>query len=833
MKNNLFKSFCYCIISTITIATVSAQTLYSTDLESRTPPTEGQIQQGSNKSMDGHTFTVNSYYYKKDGKPWLPVMGEIHYTRIPRSEWEEAILKMKACGIDVIATYVFWIYHEEKQGVYNWKENRDLRAFIELCKKHHIYVWLRIGPWCHGEVRNGGFPDWLLKIKGGTRKDNPDYITEVKKYFNEIGQQTKGLCFKDNGPIIGVQIENEYAFKEDVQLAHLLNLKRIAITSGLDVPFYTATGWPSSNQEQRELIPVWGGYPEAPWDHSTKELSLSRNYLFSSIANDPSLGIDLLGKQKDADISNYQFPFSTAELGGGNEPTYHRRPLISSDDVTALSYVRIGCGANLVGYYMFRGGANLIGKYSTLQESRATHYPNDYPIISYDFLSPIGEWGELRDSYRNFKTLHYFLNDFGDRLATYYPNFPDKKCADTKDNNTLRMSVRAKNNSGFIFISNYQRLLKMKTIKDIKFHINLSNGQQLEFPKTPISIAPDEQMILPFGLEMSGSILKYATAQPICILKNENPTYVFFSHPYTRPEFAFSTKHIKQINLDNSGISAKQDEYLLQCSPEKPHLIEISLTNGKQIKVLVLTKEQAKNCWKLEEKGNEYLCITSSEIIPYNKTFIVRNKEKNKSDLYFYPEIKHLKILNQQNGTSVSLKKQSGPFVCYQLSTSKVTLPLTFSAIKNPTAFIPRLAVLPEDNRAANVPDSCPGPQYFVNFKPSASSLHYQINIPALPKGISNAFLKIDYTGDTGSLYKNGELIDDNYFNGEPMSIALNHFVGNKAQRFLFQIVPYRPQLKIYLSPKAKKELSVKNINNVKFVKIEAQYDIKIQINND
>ena len=115
---------------------------------------------GSNPS--GERIEVNSYYMSVGGKPVIPVMGEFHYSRYPECQWEEEILKMKAGGVTVIPTYVFWSIHEEKEGVFNWEGNRNLRKFLSLCQKHNMWTVVRIGPFCHGEIRNGGLPDWLF-----------------------------------------------------------------------------------------------------------------------------------------------------------------------------------------------------------------------------------------------------------------------------------------------------------------------------------------------------------------------------------------------------------------------------------------------------------------------------------------------------------------------------------------------------------------------------------------------------------------------------------------------------------------------------------------------
>jgi beta-galactosidase len=207
-------------------------------------------------SPEGHVIAANNLYLTLNGKPWLPVMGEFHFSRYPASKWEEELLKMKAGGVQIVATYVFWIHQEEVEGHFDWSGQRDLRQFVELCGKCGLRVHLRIGPWGHGEARNGGFPDWLMKI-GPTRRNDPVYLKYVKRYFDKIGRQIAQLTWKKGGPIIGVQLENEYGSRgPDAGAAHISQLKELAIQAGLDVPLYTVTGWPNPDFPAREVIPV-------------------------------------------------------------------------------------------------------------------------------------------------------------------------------------------------------------------------------------------------------------------------------------------------------------------------------------------------------------------------------------------------------------------------------------------------------------------------------------------------------------------------------------------------------------------------------------------------
>src|SRR5580700_9968931 len=114
------------------------------------PPQPVQAALGTSRAANGNTLTVNSQYLVLNNHPWLPVMGEFHFTRVPEEQWEEEILKMKAAGVEIISTYVIWIHHEEIQGRFDWTGQRSLRHFVELCARHGMYVYPRIGPWAHG-----------------------------------------------------------------------------------------------------------------------------------------------------------------------------------------------------------------------------------------------------------------------------------------------------------------------------------------------------------------------------------------------------------------------------------------------------------------------------------------------------------------------------------------------------------------------------------------------------------------------------------------------------------------------------------------------------------
>jgi hypothetical protein len=365
----------------------------------------------SGKSPPGHEIAVaNNQYLTLDGKPWLPVMGEFHFSRYPEKYWEEELLKMKAGGVQIVATYIFWIHHEEVEGQFDWSGQRNLRDFIQLCGKHGLYVFLRIGPFAHGEVRNGGLPDWVL-AKGVTRRNDPQYQSYVRRYFGQIGTQVNGLLWEDGGPIVGVQLENEYyEHGPDAGAAHISELKRIARASGIEAPLYTVTGWGDTDFPAGEVIPVYGGYPDDFWESTLTDLPPSGYYLFETLRDNGGMG----GPSPPQSAAEKQdYPYFMAEAGGGMQVAYHRRPVISGDDVAAITLTRLGSGANLYGYYLYQGGANPDGKLTSLQESVESDHVYDLPKVSYDFQAPLDQFGEMNPSFRATKIFHMFLHDFG------------------------------------------------------------------------------------------------------------------------------------------------------------------------------------------------------------------------------------------------------------------------------------------------------------------------------------------------------------------------------------------------------------------------------------
>jgi beta-galactosidase len=774
------------------------QNLIEVDASQPVPPPETGFLQLGGKSVSGHDLEINSLYLTLDGKPFLPVMGEFHFSRYPPQEWEDEILKMKAGGVNVIATYIFWIHHEEIEGQWDWSGQRDLHHFIELCAKHGLYVYMRIGPWDHGEVRNGGLPDWLLK-NPNIRTNDPAYLAHVAAFDREIATQLKGLLWKDDGPVIGAQLENEYGLHGPGKGAeHILKLKQLAIDAGIDVPLYSVTGWPSLDFPPHEVIPVSGGYPDGFWFGSLSNLPPSMNYLFNLNRKLGDMGATVPSEDPTGKVDLRHDPYFGAEEAGGMETAYHRRPLMQADDIAALTLTGIGSGLNLYGYYMFHGGANPAGKLSTLQESQMTGYPNDLPEINYDFQAPLGEYGQVRESYRKTKLLHLFLNAFGSDLAQMSAVGPDRAPANAADTAVPRVAVRARDDSAFIFVNNYVRQLTMPERTGFQVSVKLPHSRVL-VPAQPLTVPASSYFCWPVNLPMDGVRLHYATAQLLTRLDSpQQSTYVFFIIPGIRPEFSFESRDVQSISAPGQTIARTGTSIDVHPgTTAMSSILDFVSITGRHTRILLLTQADAESAIVARLGDSDHLLLSPSNVFLDGNMLHLRSTDRRALRFSVFPPVTAIAAA----GAKVS-SESHGLWTDFSFDRPEVSIAWTWEKTRDSQPAAPVKLGPFFDWRNGKVAE-VPSDEAF------AAAAEWKLTLKqTLPPGVINLWLNIDYTGDIGRMYVGSALVDNDFFHGATWQIGLKRFLPEAVVSGMrLQVLPLRADAPIYLDPSVRSKL--------------------------
>lgn len=696
------------------------------------------------ESPSGGKITINSYYMEVDGKPFIPIMGEVHYSRVPNESWEEVILKMKSGGINIICTYVFWSMHEQYEGTFDWSGDLDLRQFLLLCKKHDMNVIVRMGPFCHGEIRNGGIPDWIYGRPFQVRTNDSGYLKYVDRLYGQIAEQMKGLYYKDGGSIIGVQFENElqhsaapWSFNypgqktaytvadydidntsagvavadttlsaADLGTRHMQTLKKIALSKGIDVPLYTVTGWGYAAIIPKESIPVTAAYPYPFWSETVEP---SPFFLFKDIQANPDYS--------PVRYEPLQYPSFCGEMGAGIQMIYSRRPRVPANAAEALMIRTLGSGANGIGYYMYAGGTTPTGRFGFFSDE-----PMGVPKMSYDFQAPIGEFGKTRDSYDHLRVIHLFTNDFGSQLAPMGVILPEGyENIKPEDRTTLRYAVRKKGNSGFVFINNFQDHAESLDIKDVSISLQFEDGE-IRFPSGgTMTVGKEVCAILPFNMSLEGIILKSATAQPLARIETGADTHYFFFAPD-----GFTTEYVLEPATLKQG-----SESMIRPAPGTGSTIQLTGADGRTVKLTTLTRAQALNSSKVRLDGLELLVITEADVLNYENQLRLLDTTSTVS-LVCFPGIE----MRSDNGKLKITYENKQTFS--ELSISQERIEITPEVIK-------------------------------------ASDRRYSVLLPAgsWEKGPADLILSVDYTGDTGAAFINGTMVTDHFFSGDTWNIGL------------------------------------------------------------
>lgn len=339
---------------------------------------------GKANGQTKHSFAIANGNFLLDGKPIQIHSGEMHYARIPKEYWRHRLQMMKAMGLNAVATYVFWNYHETAPGVWDFKsDNRNIAEYIKIAQEEGLYVILRPGPYVCAEWEFGGYPWFLQKVPDMViRGNNKQYLAATKSYFTQLYGQVKNLLITNGGPIIMVQGENEFgsyvAQRKDIPLeehkkysaAVFQQLKDV----GFNVPFFTSDG---SWLFAEGALP--GALPTANGEDNVDKLK------------------EIVNK-----FNGGKGPYMVAEFYPGwldhwAEPF----PKVSAEVVAKQTKKYLDAGVSF-NYYMVHGGTNFGFTSGANYDGNHDIQPD---LTSYDYDAPISEAGWATEKYNAIRDL--------------------------------------------------------------------------------------------------------------------------------------------------------------------------------------------------------------------------------------------------------------------------------------------------------------------------------------------------------------------------------------------------------------------------------------------
>lgn len=320
----------------------------------------------------GKRFEVADGKFLLDGKSVQLICGEMHYPRIPKEYWADRMKRAKAMGLNTVSAYVFWNYHERKPGEFDFSGQADLAEFVRAAQREGLFVLLRPGPYVCAEWDFGGYPYWLLKDKDMVvRSKNPKFLEACKRYIDRLGKELAPLTIENGGPIIMVQVENEYgSYSNDKE--YLAAIRDMLKDAGFNVPLITCDGA--------------GQMPNGYVDGALPTVN-------GAVGEDIIRSIDRFHKGGPYFVAEFYPAWFDV---WGNHHSYRDYHSPAQQLEWMLEH---GVSISL---YMFHGGTNF--EYTN---GANTNTPRGYDPqpTSYDYDAPLGEWGNAYPKYTAFREM--------------------------------------------------------------------------------------------------------------------------------------------------------------------------------------------------------------------------------------------------------------------------------------------------------------------------------------------------------------------------------------------------------------------------------------------
>ena len=481
--------------------------------------------------IDGKGFVIN-------GKRVFVVSGSLHYPRVPRSMWADRMEKMKRAGFNCLSTYLFWNYQEPREGQFNFHGRHNIVAFVKLAQKMGFYVILRIGPWDCAEWDSGGYPVWLRFIPGlAVRHGDAPYLAALREYYHKLLPMLIPLQVTHGGPVIMMQLDNE-----DPQ------------------------GWGA-------VLP--NNYYKFLY-HECMKFGVNVPLFFSGQHHGP----DPAGT-RPFNHAGAQAPWFTTEMWSGWFTQYGEWPVGSQQRLVMMRapWDVIADGGAGYNVYMTIGGSNF------------SHWNNQSNRASYDFGSPVGQGGNLRPSYYNYKLANYFGRSFQSILADsvdvtgHYKNFAPHAW----------IAARKSPAGTIVFLRNFTRRPRTVTAK--------IGGKILLPANRTVPVILHYKLNSQFNIvALCGRVMGYFRQKPGIT------TLIMYGDPGSTGLVQIQAVNPKGVTTSKGWTTVGSGEYSrsIKFTSGSPHLYQIN-SAGHQLRVVVMSAATARHTWVIKKHGVRYM----------------------------------------------------------------------------------------------------------------------------------------------------------------------------------------------------------------------------------
>jgi Glycosyl hydrolases family 35/Beta-galactosidase, domain 2 len=469
---------------------------------------------------DAHCFTIN-------GRDTFLHGGCFHYTRCPQPLWWDRLLKFKRAGFNTVESYVFWNYHEQEEGHADFTE---LESFIQMVKEMGFWMIARIGPYTCAEWDVGGFPNWVVAKQFPLRSDAPESIESSRHWYELVLPIIGKYQITAGGPIILMQIENEYNFWQGVsdaqKRAYVAALAQMAWNGGINIPLITC--WTEQAREN--------SYPDM-----ARIADFCNFYPRWNITKEVPPALDKLRGEEPSS------PVGVTELQGGWFSKFGGKLSVDQEGVgpaqlNTLTKTVIEFGATFYCYYMGFGGTNFEWAAKDL-------------TTTYDYAAPIREPGGLWGKYYEARGISQFLGLFGQVLA----RAEKQEGAAQSTNDAVGVTARVNGKSGVLFVrenANAEQQFKL-TFTDPAS----PSHRTIAVPREgQLAIGPREMKMMAVEVPVGGTTLQYSMAEVLAQGLNLDKWFlVLYDDPGRLAELAFATENEPKVEGDTTYIYWDRD----------------------------------------------------------------------------------------------------------------------------------------------------------------------------------------------------------------------------------------------------------------------------------